>query len=30
MKCWNDPKHPGNAAVVLTAETVFSGANQLA
>jgi uncharacterized protein len=29
MKCWNDPKHPGNAAVVLHVEQVFSGGTQL-
>lgn len=29
MKCWNDPKHPGNAAVVLNVQQVFNGATQL-
>jgi predicted pyridoxine 5'-phosphate oxidase superfamily flavin-nucleotide-binding protein len=30
MKQWNDPKHPGIAATVLTVETVYKGAEQLA
>ena len=29
MKQWNDPKHPGHAAAVLTVEEVYSGAKKL-
>jgi uncharacterized protein len=29
MKTWNPPKHPGNAAVVLNVEAVYSGAKRL-
>ena len=30
MKGWNDPKHPGHAAVALKVESVYSGAEKLA
>ncbi len=30
MKTWNPQKHPGNAAVVLKVEAVYSGAQKLA
>ena len=29
MKGWNDPKHPGNAAVAIKVETVYSGAEKI-
>ena len=29
MKVWNDPKHPGHAAVALKVETVYKGAEKL-
>ncbi len=29
MKAWNDPKHPGHAAVALKVEEVYKGAEQL-